>query len=51
MLVGSVSERRGRSPGLTVGYLAGAAIVLAAVPDSWPMLLVSLLVYGSGTAT
>lgn len=55
MLVGSVSERRGRRPGLTLGYLAGAlggaGIVVAAVLDSWPLLLVSLLVYGSGTAT
>jgi MFS family permease len=55
MLVGSISERRGRRPGLTLGYLAGAVggagIVLAAVLDSPALLLLSLLVYGSGTAT
>jgi MFS family permease len=54
-LVGSVSERHGRRPGLATGYLlgafGGAGIVLAAVLDNVPLLLVSLLVYGSGTAT
>ena len=54
-LVGSISEVRGRRPGLVVGYLLGAlggvGIVLAAVVDSPALLLVSLLVYGSGTAT
>ena len=55
MLVGSISERHGRRPGLTAGYLAGAVggagIVLAAVLDNPALLLLSLLVYGSGTAT
>jgi MFS family permease len=55
MLVGSISERHGRRPGLTAGYLAGAVggagIVVSAVLDSPALLLVSLLVYGSGTAT
>lgn len=55
MLVGSISERHGRRPGLAAGYLAGAVggagIVLAAAVDSAVLLLVSLLVYGSGTAT
>ena len=55
MLVGSISEKHGRRPGLAAGYLAGAVggvgIVLAAVLDSSALLLVSLLVYGSGTAT
>ena len=54
-LVGSISERHGRRPGLTVGYLLGAlgglGIVLAAVLDSAALLLPSLLVYGSGTST
>ena len=55
MLVGSISEKHGRRPGLAAGYLAeaggGVGIVLAAVLDSSALLLVSLLVYGSGTAT
>lgn len=55
MLVGSISERHGRRPGLAVGYLlgavGGAGIVLAAVLDSPALLLPSLLVYGAGTAT
>ena len=55
LLVGSISERRGRRPGLVTGYLGGAlggaGIVLAAVLDNPALLLVSLLVYGSGTAT
>ena len=55
MLVGSISEQHGRRPGLGVGYslgaVGGAGIVLAAVLGSVPLLLLSLLVYGSGTAT
>jgi MFS family permease len=55
MGVGALSERHGRRPGLTAGYLTGAlggvGIVLAAVLDSPALLLLSLLVYGSGTAT
>ena len=55
MLVGSVSDRGGRRRGLTLGYLAGAlggaAIVLAAVIDNPALLLISMLVFGSGTAT
>jgi MFS family permease len=55
LLVGSISERHGRRPGLAVGYLLGAlgglGIVLAAVLDSAVLLLPSLLVYGSGTST
>jgi MFS family permease len=55
LAVGSVSERRGRRPGLAAGYAAGAVgglgIVLAAVLDSPALLLLSLLVYGSGNAT
>lgn len=55
LLVGSISERRGRRPGLAAGYLAGAlgglGIVLGAVLDNPALLLLSMLVYGSGTAT
>ena len=54
-LVGGISERHGRRPGLAVGYLLGAlggfGIVLAAVLDSVPLLVPSLLVFGSGTST
>lgn len=54
-LVGRLSGRSGRRAGLAAGYAAGAVggagIVLAAAADSVPLLLVSLLVYGSGTAT
>ncbi|MFC7449876.1 MFS transporter [Rhodococcus daqingensis] len=55
LIVGRVSHRLGRRTGLSIGYLAGAAggagVVLAAVIDSLPLLVVSLFVYGSGTAT
>ena len=55
LLVGGISERHGRRPGLALGYLLGAlgglGIVLAAVLDSPALLLPSLLVYGSGTST
>jgi MFS family permease len=54
-LVGRVSQRSGRRVGLAGGFLAGAlgaaGIVVAAVLDQVPLLLVSLLVYGAGTAT
>jgi MFS family permease len=53
--VGRLSQLRGRRAGLTAGYatgaLGGAGVVLAATLDSVPALLVSLLVYGAGTAT
>ena len=53
--VGRLSQRAGRRRGLAAGFGAGAAgaagIVLAAVVDSPSLLLLSLFVYGSGTAT
>jgi len=53
--VGRVSQRSGRRNGLAAGYgvgaLGGAGVVLAAGIDSIALLLVSLLLYGSGTAT
>jgi len=53
--VGRLSQRAGRRRGLVAGFAAGAAgaagIVLAAVLDSPSLLLLSLFVYGSGTAT
>jgi MFS family permease len=54
-LVGRLSHRAGRRAGLTAGYtvgaIGGAGIVLAAIIGSVPLLLVALLLYGSGTAT
>ncbi len=53
--VGRLSQRLGRRPGLASGYavgaIGGAGVVLAATIDSVPLLLASLLLYGSGTAT
>lgn len=55
LLVGRISQRAGRRAGLALGYAAGAlgggGIVLAAVLDSVPLLLLALVVYGAGTAT
>ncbi|MEV6633565.1 MFS transporter [Actinoplanes sp. NPDC051470] len=55
LAVGRLSQRLGRRAGLTAGYAAaaigGAGVVLAAAIDTIPLLLVSLLVYGAGTAT
>ncbi|MFD4439429.1 MFS transporter [Nocardia sp. NPDC058519] len=53
--VGRISQRAGRRAGLTLGYLTGAlgsfGVVAAAVTGSLPLLFVSLIVYGAGTAT
>ena len=55
ILVGRLSQRSGRRPGLAAGYtvgaVGGAGVVLAATVDSVPLLFVSLLLYGSGAAT
>lgn len=55
LVVGRLSQRFGRRPGLAVGYATGAVgslgIVAAAVLDNVVLLFVALLVYGSGTAT
>lgn len=54
-LVGRTSQRRGRRVGLTAGFVVGGVgalgVVAAAMADSIVLLLVSLLVYGAGTAT
>lgn len=54
-LVGRVTQRAGRRVGLCLGFGAGAlgamGVVAAAVSDSVPLLLVSLFVYGAGSAT
>ena len=53
--VGRISDRFGRRVGLASGFAVGAAggagVALAAVTSSVPLLLVSLIVYGAGTAT
>lgn len=54
-VVGAVSQRAGRRPGLSLGFgvgaLGGAGTVAAATIDSVPLLVVSLVLYGWGTAT
>lgn len=53
--VGRISDRFGRRIGLASGFAVGAAggagVATAAVTRSVPLLLVSLVVYGAGTAT
>lgn len=53
--VGRLSQRSGRRRGLAAGYavgaVGGAGVVVAAVWDSVPLLVLALLLYGSGTAT
>ena len=53
--VGSLSQARGRRPGLAVGFAVGAlgavGIVAATELGSLPMLFAAFVVYGSGTAT
>jgi MFS family permease len=54
-LVGRVTQRHGRRPGIGLGFLAGGlgavGVVLAAVTGDVVLLFVSLFVYGAGTAT
>ncbi|MFG1609100.1 MFS transporter [Actinoplanes sp. NPDC049265] len=55
LAVGRLSQRSGRRAGLTLGYAlattGAVGVVLAATLGSVALLLVSLLVYGAGTAT
>jgi MFS family permease len=54
-VVGRISQRYGRRPGLTLGFAVGSAgaagIVIATAVHSVLLLLPSLLLYGAGTAT
>lgn len=54
-LVGRLSQRRGRRIGLATGFAVGGlgavGTVVGAVLGSVPLLLISLFVYGAGTAT
>ncbi|MBB1036096.1 MFS transporter, partial [Dietzia sp. CQ4] len=53
--VGKLSQARGRRPGLAAGFAFGAlgaiGIVAATAIESLPLLFLSFVVYGSGTAT
>ncbi|GAA3508572.1 MFS transporter [Dietzia aurantiaca] len=55
ILVGRLSQARGRRPGLATGFAFGAlgaiGIVVAAALGSLPLLFLAFVVYGSGTAT
>lgn len=54
-IVGRLSQRFGRRLGLVAGFWAGGlgalGVVFAALTQSLPLLFLSLLVYGAGTAT
>ncbi|MFE0802386.1 MFS transporter [Streptomyces sp. NPDC058812] len=55
VLVGRISQARGRRPGLAAGYFTGAlgsaGVITAAVLDNPVLLFIALFVYGAGTAT
>ncbi|MFI2780277.1 MFS transporter [Streptomyces sp. ALB3] len=55
VVIGRVSQRLGRRPGLAAGYLTGAlggaGVVAAAALGSPVLLFVSLFLYGAGTAS
>lgn len=55
LLVGRISQYYGRRIGLAAGFIAGGigavGVVFAAITNSLILLLVSLLVYGAGSAT
>ena len=55
VLVGKLSQARGRRPGLAAGFAFGAlgavGIVVAAAVGSLPLLFLAFVIYGSGTAT
>lgn len=53
--VGRLSQRWGRRPGLALGFIIGGlgavGVVLSALLNSVPLLFLSMLIYGAGTAT
>ncbi|AQS65955.1 MFS transporter [Streptomyces pactum] len=55
VVVGRISQARGRRPGLATGYLTGAigsaGVITAAILDNPVLLFTALFVYGAGTAT
>ncbi|PFF13494.1 MFS transporter [Bacillus cereus] len=54
-IVGKLSQRYGRRIGLATGFIVGGfgaiGVVMAALTNSFILLLISLLIYGAGTAT
>ncbi|AHX17991.1 MAG TPA: MFS transporter [Bacillus sp. (in: Bacteria)] len=54
-IVGKLSQRYGRRIGLATGFIVGGfgaiGVVMAALTNSIILLLISLLIYGAGTAT
>ncbi|HDR8119823.1 TPA: MFS transporter [Bacillus cereus] len=54
-IVGKLSQRYGRGIGLATGFIVGGfgaiGVVMAALTNSIILLLISLLIYGAGTAT
>ncbi|MBX9956298.1 MFS transporter [Peribacillus simplex] len=55
LIVGRLSQRFGRRSGLAAGFLAGGigaiGVVISALTNSIPLLFISLLIYGAGSAT
>ncbi|MBM7605146.1 MFS family permease [Metabacillus crassostreae] len=55
LLVGRLSQRYGRRPGLTFGFFAGGigaiGVIISAITNNIIFLFISLLIYGAGTAT
>lgn len=55
MLVGRISQRYGRRLGLATGFIVGGigaiGVIFATITSSIILLFISLLIYGSGTAT
>ncbi|MCF8888837.1 MULTISPECIES: MFS transporter [Priestia] len=55
LLVGKLSQKKGRRAGLTTGFILGGVgaigVIFSAILNSVFLLFLSLLVYGSGTAT
>lgn len=55
LLVGRFSQRHGRNMGLGLGFMAGGlgaiGVVVASIINSVALLLISLLIYGAGSAT
>lgn len=53
--VGRLSQRWGRRPGLAIGFIIGGlgaiGVVLSALLNNVPLLFLSMLFYGAGTAT
>lgn len=55
LLIGRITQRFGRRPGLALGYFGGAlgsvGVIAAAVLNNAMLLFAALVVYGAGTAT